>query len=657
MKPILAIVLCAVASCSAHVRAESSNLAELEQQALQSAIEAVADYVVQIRTVGGLDRVGSTTIAQGPTTGLVVTDDGYIISSAFNFAQQPSSILVRLPNGTQVPAELVARDKNRMLVLLKVDVEDPLPVPAVTPTDELRVGQWAVALGRTFRSDRVGVSVGILSALDRMYGRVVQTDASVSAANYGGPLVDIHGRVIGVLTPMSPQPSGAQSELAGAEFYDSGIGFAVPLADVLELLPRLQGGSDLLPGKLGIGLKDGSVYVTPPEITSVWRGSPAATAGLQPKDLIIAIDGKQVETQAQLRFALIPHYAGDRLSVTVRRGETEELTESLTLAGELSAYRHSFLGVLPSRNEPNGQEAGINVRATWPDSPAEAAGLKAGDQLIKIADSELSQLNEALAAISGIAPEDQATLFIKRDGKEMTLEAKLTTLPSEILNPDDLPPATEPAEFSDPVQLKPLKVAEMEQLARYYAPQSPKEARGLLLWLSDEKPETDEQLAARWRQACERDGVVLLIAHSQDEATWTLDDLEFLRVLLRTAFLRLDIDPRRAVVCGKGRAGQLAYALAFGPRSSISGVVSLDAPLPRTLKLPPSLPGRRLAVLALETPGSSFTPLVRKNLDELQAAGYRTSWWQRSASDDSLSEFDDSSLEVIARWMDGLDAF
>ena len=79
----------------------------------------VADSVVQIRTIGGLEEVDRTLLASGPTTGLVISPDGWIVSSAFNFVQQPASILVTFANGEQAPAELVAKDHSRMLVLLK----------------------------------------------------------------------------------------------------------------------------------------------------------------------------------------------------------------------------------------------------------------------------------------------------------------------------------------------------------------------------------------------------------------------------------------------------------------------------------------------------------------------------------------------------------
>ena len=101
-----------------------------------------------------------------------------------------------------------------------------------------RPSPWAARWTPT-SSSLPSVSVGIVSALDRIWGKAIQTDAKVSPTNYGGPLVDLQGRVQGVLVPASPQ---AEGETAGFEWYDSGIGFAIPLEDVYAVLPRLQAG-------------------------------------------------------------------------------------------------------------------------------------------------------------------------------------------------------------------------------------------------------------------------------------------------------------------------------------------------------------------------------------------------------------------------------
>ena len=629
------------------------DLALQEQQALQAAVAHVAESVVQIRTVGGLDRVGRTLIAQGPTTGVVVGADGYIVSSAFNFAQQPSSILVRLPSGEQVPAELVARDKNRMLVLLKVEVDEPLSVPEATPTDQMRVGQWAVAVGRTFHSDRVAVSVGVVSALNRMYGRVIQTDANVSVANYGGPLVDVEGRVLGILAPMSPQSAGGEgSELAGAEFYDSGIGFAVPLQHVLGVLGRWQTGDDLLPGKLGIGLKKGGAHLEPAQIASMWQGSPAAEAGWKPKDVIVAVDGQRVETQSQLRFLLVPRYAGDRLKVTIRR-DGEELLSEVTLTGKLAPFRQAFLGVLPERGASD-----ATVRGVWPNSPAARAGLKSGDRITKIGETDVGKMDEALEALGGLAPDSLVEVVVERNKQPRTLQAELATLPEEILSRDQLPPIDQnPSEEENPAELKPLRMLQFVQIAQYYSPRKSDSGSpfGMLLWLVSGDVAKDQSLVDSWRADCQRDGLLLVLAHPRDKAGWSGDDSEFLRVLLRTVRGRFDLDAHRSVVCGRGKAGQLAFALAFDPSSGLSGAIGIDAPLPRTLRLPPSVPGRRLALLTIESRNSSFAPLIRRDIQRLREAGYPASWLQRPVSDSQQLEQD--TRGSVARWIDGLDRF
>jgi len=228
---LLATLLAATAS------AEEPDLELLEQQAFQAAVERVAPSVVRIETIGGLEKVEGVLFGTGPTTGLVVSADGYIVSSAFNFLNQPASILVQLPDGSPKPARLVATDHNRMIALLKIEAEQPLAVPEIAPPGEMRVGQWAVAVGRAFEGKRPNLAVGIVSALGRIWGKAVQTDAAVSPNNYGGPLVDIRGRVIGLLVPLSPQET---REAAGVEWYDSGIGFAVLAQDIQDLVPRLK---------------------------------------------------------------------------------------------------------------------------------------------------------------------------------------------------------------------------------------------------------------------------------------------------------------------------------------------------------------------------------------------------------------------------------
>jgi serine protease Do len=186
------------------------------------------------------------------------------------------------------------------------------------PRGELRPGQWAIAVGRGWDAATPGVAVGIISATDRVWGKAVQTDAAVSPMNYGGPLVDIAGRVIGILAPLPADTAGMNE---GTELYDAGIGFAVPLEDVLAVLPRLERGESLAAGVLGIGYRSRDAINGAPVIASVRQGSPAAKAGLKPGDRIVRIDGRAVRRIADARHAIAPRYAGDTITVSVERGD------------------------------------------------------------------------------------------------------------------------------------------------------------------------------------------------------------------------------------------------------------------------------------------------------------------------------------------------
>ncbi len=650
------IVLVLCITCS--LQTSFAQLAALEQQAFDEAVSTVSDSVVQIRTIGGLDRVGKTLISQGPTTGLVVSSDGYIVSSAFNFAAQPSSIVVRLADGQQLAAELIARDKNRMLVLLKINADRPLPVPAAVASDEIQVGQWAIALGRTFQSDQVDISVGIISATKRMYGRVIQTDANISVANYGGPLVDVSGRVLGVLVPMSPQAtSNENAELAGAQFYDSGIGFAVPLEHVLNVLDRWKDETELLPGKLGIGLAKGDAHVTEPKITSIWPGSPAASAKWQAKDVITSVNGTKVSTQAQLRFKIMPLYAGDSIRVTLDRAG-EEIETELKLIGKLPPFRHAFLGILPGISSDLEEEGadGVPVRLVWPESPAALAGLQSGDRITKLDEIPIKVPSNMQVAMNACHPDQEVALVVVRGEEELEFTASLATMPEEILSSTSVASLNTATEVdAEDAALKPMTVPEFSQEAVYWA--STAEAGrqpGLLLWLGDGNADQNQQLLDDWQAACQRLGLVLMIAPPKKDSSWETEDLSYLQQLVRLAAQKLNVDRSRTVVIGPGKAGQLAYALALSSRSSSAGIISIDAPLPRTLSPPATSPSNRLAVLAVESDGSNFAPLIRRDVEKLRDLGYPTTWLQKPMPDEA-SSLDSATRSSIERWLIGLD--
>ncbi|MEE8452949.1 MAG: PDZ domain-containing protein, partial [Thermoguttaceae bacterium] len=398
----------------------------LEQRAFRAAVDRVAGSVVRIETIGGLPRVDKVLFGDGPTTGLVVDPDGYIISSAFNFVNRPTSILVRLSNDTVRPATLVATDHSRMLVLLKIEVDEPLPVPQITPIEEMRIGQWAIAVGRSFEGERPGVAVGILSAMGRIWGKAIQTDAAVSPNNYGGPLIDVQGRVLGVLVPLSPQATGS---MAGIEWYDSGIGFAIPGQQIMEVLPRLKKGEDLHPGILGIALGGKNLAIAEPRIAACRPYSPAAEAGLMPGDRIVEIEGQPIRHAAGVKAQLNRRYAGTSIDMVVLRDD-KRLNFSLELVEKLPPYRHPFLGILPMRDDA--ADSGVRVRYVYAASPAAAANIVAGDRLVSLDDKPIESAAELRGQIATFQIDDEVKIEIGHGDQTRTVVLKLASLPEDI---------------------------------------------------------------------------------------------------------------------------------------------------------------------------------------------------------------------------------
>jgi serine protease Do len=674
---------------------QEESLEAREEATLKAAADAVAPSVVQIRTIGGLDVVEDTLLSHGPTTGLVISPDGYILSSAFNFAQQPASILVTFANGKQTPAELVATDHSRMLVLLKVSGMADLPVPSYASPNDVEPGQWAVAMGRTYRPDRTNITVGIVSAIGRMYGKVIQTDADVSTANYGGPLVDIHGRVLGLIVPMSPQ-QGA-SEVAGTEWYDSGIGFAVPIAPLAERIERMKKGEDQRAGLLGVGLATKNPRSTSAELSVVRPDSPAGKAGLKNGDKIVEINGKPIHSQTDMRFALGPFYGGDSVKVVVMRGD-ERLERTVTLVGDMPAFRHAFLGILPMRtavtptlkngdgkpanespkkddervddpakvkNEPDEQEKeptepGVIVRTVYSGSPAAGAGIQHGDRIVELNETKIKSIDDAIQALNNATPDTKVTVKLVRDEKPMDLTLTAARLPGNV--PADLPPAFEvqagasPEAKSTAGETTDLKLPEFPHACRVYVPSSRSEGQplGALLWLQSLGGIKPADVIRQWQSVCDRDGVLLILPTPKDADHWERPDLEYLDRLADRVIAKYKVDPRRIVVGGQGNTGSIAWPLAFGARDKFRGIATVAAPMPRQMKVLPNDPAQRLAVYAAIPPNKDTAAPIAQGLKNVSDAGYNVTTITTVATKGELS---DTERGELARWIDTLDRF
>jgi len=643
----------AALACWAGVSVASADLGLLEQEAVRRAVDRVAPSVVRIETVGGLERLEGAVLGGGPTTGLVVTADGYIASSAFGFLHRPASILVQMPDGGRKPARLVAADHNRKFVLLKIEPDKPLTVPEIAPPAELKVGQWTIAVGRTFESGQPNLAVGVLSATSRVWGKAVQTDAAVSPNNYGGPLVDLRGRVIGLLVPLSPIET---SELAGVEWYDSGIGFAVPAQTILELLPRLREGKDLWPGLTGLRVVLQTLYTADSVIPAVRPRSPAHQAGFRAGDRIVEIDGRKIESMVQVKQEISRRYAGDKIRLAVLRG-SERIERELELAARLDPDQHPFLGILPMRGRAGDEEAksaGVKVRYVYPGGPAAKADVLAGDVIVS-AGVPVRDAAQLRARLADFQPGDKVAIELRRGQETRKADVTLAELP-EAVPGGRLPPAREPAKAAEskrpPVGALQLSVPELPEetwgyVSETYEPGAP---AGVVVWLSAPGERKPEEVLSLWKEHCDRDGLILLAPKPLAPTRWQTREARTVPLLLAQIAAQYTVDPDRVVVCGRQTGGTVAMLAAMRYPQVVRAAVAVDAPAEG--RIPEIDPARRLSFYLATAASSRSAGRIRETVSRLRQMHHPVTVKDLGPEPRDLRA---DEVSELARWIDSLD--
>ncbi|HTE04247.1 MAG TPA: trypsin-like peptidase domain-containing protein [bacterium] len=291
-----------------------------EESAIIDVVEHVRPSVVNINTVAQVQTVFGVFPQEGAGSGVIVSPDGYVLTNN-HVVEGAQQIKVTLLSGKSYPARLVGADRFSDIAVVKIGTAERLPAAQLGTSGTLRVGQLAVAIGNPFGLGHT-VTVGVVSALNRsiqvpglIIENLIQTDAAINPGNSGGALVDSGGSVIGINTAIVPNAQG--------------IGFAIPIDSARAIMDQLIRAGRVVRPYVGVvwgGDVDRSIasqYNLPVDhgvlVREVDANGPAANAGIQAGDIIVAVDGKPVANWNEFIRELFTRRPGDRVRLEIVR--------------------------------------------------------------------------------------------------------------------------------------------------------------------------------------------------------------------------------------------------------------------------------------------------------------------------------------------------
>ncbi|MBE6469904.1 MAG: PDZ domain-containing protein [Coriobacteriaceae bacterium] len=312
------------------INAEDTTLAEVvAAKSLPSVVSITA--LTSGSDAGDIAAAADATGNVG--SGVVLDDDGNILTN-YHVVEGAKSLSVTLDGGETREAELVGSDESSDLAVIKIKDTSGLELTpiAIGDSDDLKVGEWVMAIGSPFGNEQ-SVSTGIVSALYRstalpsstgtsIYANMIQTDAAINPGNSGGALVDSDGELIGI-----------NSVIESYSGSSSGVGFAIPVNYAKNIADQIIAGKTPVHPYLGVTLTSArmrSGEAAGASVVAVEEGGPAAEAGIRKGDVITAIDGTAVSSADGLIIALREHAVGDTVELTVSRdGEQKDVSVEL----------------------------------------------------------------------------------------------------------------------------------------------------------------------------------------------------------------------------------------------------------------------------------------------------------------------------------------
>ena len=412
------------------------------QEAKTSSAEKSPEQEMMERFFGGRTPNNNNRAREGLGSGVIFDAAEGLIITNNHVIKDADEITVTFNDRREVVAELVGTDPRTDLALLKVDTRDLTEI-RLAKTGEARVGDYVIAVGNPFGLSST-VTSGIVSALGRdqrsgnNYSDYIQTDASINPGNSGGALVNSKGELIGINTAILTRSGG-----------NNGIGFAVPIRTVKNVMTQLRESGEVRRGRIGVVIQN----VTPDLrealnlksldgafISDVGEDTPAEKAGLQEEDIIIEFNGEEVLDNNDLRNLVGLMQPGTRASLTYMRDgkrrttritveEAPEVdTETVSADSKdddkatLAAFDGAEISNIPSDLELRGGDEGVYVASVDRGSRAYRAGLRRGDVIRRVGRTDVANLNDFEDAIeSGDGP---YALRIESQGQTRYLAVK-----------------------------------------------------------------------------------------------------------------------------------------------------------------------------------------------------------------------------------------
>ncbi|SHL64217.1 DegQ family serine endoprotease [Phytopseudomonas punonensis] len=380
--------------------------------------------------------------AQSLGSGFIISKDGYILTNNHVVADA-DEIIVRLSDRSELEAKLIGTDPRSDVALLKVDATD-LPTVKLGNSDNLKVGEWVLAIGSPFGFDH-SVTAGIVSAKGRSlpnesYVPFIQTDVAINPGNSGGPLFNLDGEVVGINSQIFTRSGGFM-----------GLSFAIPMSVAMDVADQLKASGKVSRGWLGVVIQEvnkdlaESFGLEKPAgalVAQVLEDGPAAKGGLQVGDVILSLDGKPIIMSADL-----PHLVGAlkpgtkanleivregarktlKLAVgTMPADDGDEATETPTPGAERSSNR---LGVSVAELTDEQKKAldlrgGVVIREVQ-DGPAALIGLRPGDVITHLNNQAISSAKNFTEVAQSLPKNRSVSMRVLRQGRASFITFKL----------------------------------------------------------------------------------------------------------------------------------------------------------------------------------------------------------------------------------------